>query len=123
MRLWQLADIELVTSAFAADEAARNLNTDAERERLGRLLDKLAIVDETSLHLETLTSFSLPTKDIPILMAAVQASATHLLTGDKRHFGPFFNQSISGVLILPPADYLATRAASEPSIKDSDIDT
>ena len=45
-------------------------------------------------------------KDRPILLAAIQAQATHLLTGDKRHFGSLYGQSISGVLILRPADYL-----------------
>jgi len=47
----------------------------------------------------------LPEKDRPILLAAIRAHATHLLTGDKQHFGPLYGQSISGVLILRPADY------------------
>ncbi len=47
----------------------------------------------------------LPDKDIPILLAAIDGGATHLLTGDWEHFGPYFRQEIAGVLIIPPAEY------------------
>lgn len=39
-------------------------------------------------------------------MAAAAAGATHVLTGDVTHFGPFYGRRAAGVLILPPADYL-----------------
>jgi uncharacterized protein len=123
LNLWELAGIELVTSAFAAEEATRNLSTDVERERLNQLLEKLAIVDEAPAHLEPPAEVTLPTKDVPILMSAIGASATHLLTGDKRHFGPLFGQSIEGMLILPPAEYLSARAASGPHIEGFDSNT
>ena len=42
---------------------------------------------------------------VPILLAAIDGGATHLLTGDWEHFGPYFRQEIAGVLILPPAEY------------------
>jgi hypothetical protein len=51
-------------------------------------------------------NLSLPEKDAPIFLAAVAARATHLLTGDLRHFGPYFGRTIGGILILPPATYL-----------------
>jgi hypothetical protein len=57
------------------------------------------------------SAVSLPDKDAPILLAAVAARATHLVTGDLRHFGPFFGKNVAGVTILTPADYLR-RAAS-----------
>jgi hypothetical protein len=47
----------------------------------------------------------LPEKDMPILLAAIDGGATHLLTGDREHFGLYFRKEISGVLILPPAEY------------------
>lgn len=50
----------------------------------------------------------LPDKDRPILLAAIDARATHLLTGDFRHFGPYYGQTLEGVLILPPGEYLRT---------------
>jgi hypothetical protein len=31
--------------------------------------------------------------------------ATHLLTGDKSHFGRYYNRRVRGVLILNPKDY------------------
>ena len=41
------------------------------------------------------------------VLAAIEGGATHLLTGDWEHFGPFFRQEIGGDLILPPAEYPA----------------
>ena len=41
----------------------------------------------------------------PILLAAIQAKATHLLTGDVRYFGKLFGQKVEGILILPPGEY------------------
>src|SRR5437879_5297651 len=48
----------------------------------------------------------LPDKDVPILLAAIEARATHLITGDLRHFGPYFGKIIQGILVLPPGNYL-----------------
>ena len=52
-----------------------------------------------------------PEKDMPILLAAIAAEATHLITGDL-HFGPHYCQRIVGVLVLPPARYLREFASS-----------
>lgn len=52
----------------------------------------------------------LPEKDVPMMLAAIEARATHLLTGDLRHFGPYFGKKISGVLIVSPGDYLKDRS-------------
>jgi hypothetical protein len=49
----------------------------------------------------------LPSKDQPILLAAVAAGCTHLVTGDQTHFGPWFGQRVAGVMIQRPAEYLA----------------
>jgi uncharacterized protein len=49
----------------------------------------------------------LPARDRPILLAAIDARATHLLSGDRRHFGPYYRRRVEGVLILPPAEYPA----------------
>ena len=49
---------------------------------------------------------SLPEKDAPILLAAIAADATHLLTGEVRHFGPHFGKKIEGTTIVPPGNYL-----------------
>src|SRR5437879_2519148 len=43
---------------------------------------------------------------VPILLAAIEARATHLITGDLRHFGPYFGKKIQCILVLPPGNYL-----------------
>jgi uncharacterized protein len=50
----------------------------------------------------------LPEKDAPIILAAMEAKATHLLTGDIRHFGPYFGRKIGGILVILPGEYLRT---------------
>ena len=54
----------------------------------------------------------LPAKDAPIFLAAAAARSTHLLTSDKRHFGPYFGIQIDGVLIVSPHQYLESRRIS-----------
>src|ERR1700692_2717153 len=41
-------------------------------------------------------------KDVPIILAAIEARATRLLTGDVRHFGPYFGKNVGGVQISLP---------------------
>jgi hypothetical protein len=48
-------------------------------------------------------------KDAPILLAAIGARATHLLTGDVRDFGRYFGKRLGGVLVLTPGEYLRRR--------------
>jgi bifunctional DNA-binding transcriptional regulator/antitoxin component of YhaV-PrlF toxin-antitoxin module len=52
----------------------------------------------------------LPDKDLPILLAATEAKATHLLTVDKKHFGFLYGETVDGVLITTPGDYLWGRS-------------
>ena len=110
MRLWRIVDIELITSSYAVREAERNLATEAQRQRLTELLVKVTILGD-ALAYDLPSGLTLPEKDVPIEAAAIHAGATHLVTGDKTHFGPLFGQMVSGVLIQPPADYLSDRAA------------
>ena len=49
-------------------------------------------------------------KDVPILLAAIEARARHLLTGDRQDFGHLYGKTVSGVEILPPAEYLSLRS-------------
>jgi len=86
-------------------EARRNLTDPDQRTRFHELVSALEVVAEESdqpLPPEVV----LPEKDRPILRATIRAGSTHLLTGDVRHFGPYFSQTIAGVRILPPGDYL-----------------
>jgi predicted nucleic acid-binding protein len=108
LRLWNLREAELMSSAYAVDEARRNLSDSEARARLETLLDETTIVAEGSLATLPPT-LSLAAKDRPILAAAIYAGATHLITGDRRDFGKLFGRRIGGVLILRPADYLKSR--------------
>ena len=79
-------------------------------ERLEELLGSVEIVPTAAPTDHPLFSaLELPQKDWPILLAAISVGATHLLTGDFRHFGPLYGERIEGVLILSPGEYLSSR--------------
>jgi hypothetical protein len=108
-RLWRLEHVRFVSSGYAIEEARRNLDDDDQLMCLKVLraehLNEVEDVTEGPLP----EGIALPEKDRPIFLSAIRAGATHLLTGDRAHFGPYFGQTIQGVLILPPADYLRAR--------------
>ena len=109
-RLWTLPGARLITSVYAAEEARRNLTNPGQRRDLEKLLGSLEIVPAAAPTDHPLFSaLELPDKDRPILLAAISVGATHLLTGDFRHFGPYYGKRIEGVLVLPPGAYLASR--------------
>jgi hypothetical protein len=41
-----------------------------------------------------------------VLLAAISNKADYLMTGDSTHFGEHFGQTVSGVKICRPRDYL-----------------
>lgn len=108
LALWKLADVELLTSAYAIVEADRNIRTPEQRTRLHRLVQSVEIVDEPRGSALP-PGVRLPAKDVPILLAAIKSEAKYLLTGDKDHFGAYFDKKIEGVLVLRPAAYLNLR--------------
>ena len=108
LRLWRLRDVQLVTSDYAFEEARVNLVDRSQQVRLSNLVRKVSVV--TDLPDRALPrGVTLPAKDQPILLAAIAANATHLLTGDFTDFGPYYGRAIEGVLILPPSEYLRAR--------------
>jgi len=101
--LWRLGTPQLLTSAYALSEAERNLTRE---DQLAALARSCEIVPTPSLA-RLPPRVNLPDNDDqPILLAAIAAEATHLLTGDKTHFGRYYGQRLAGVLVLPPAQYL-----------------
>jgi uncharacterized protein len=110
-QLWTLANTELLASPFAIKEASDNLALarPAQLHDLSALLATVTQVPDPPGAAVLPPGVTLPDKDRPILLSAIDSRATHLLTGDVRHFGPYFGQSIGGVLILRPAAYLAAR--------------
>ncbi len=105
--LWTLPDVILLSSDYAVREAELNLK---------QFRPEVVVALKELLKGVTISSFAqlpplpaditLVEKDAPILQAAIGVQATHLLTGDIKHFGPLFGVTIQGVLILSPAKYL-----------------
>lgn len=112
LRLWELDDVELVTSTYALEEVDRNLSGMEREKRLAKLTKTLRVVAAASPSAGASRlprGVTLPDDDLPILLSAIEARATHLLTGDRRDFGALFGKSVAGVVILPPGDYLRAR--------------
>src|SRR5258708_23780098 len=86
LRFWNLKNVILCSSHYALEEARINLSDDARRGRLARLARKIQLFDSTARQLPAGISF--PTKDWPILLAAIAAPSTHLITRDLRPVGP-----------------------------------
>jgi predicted nucleic acid-binding protein len=107
-RLWKLRKVELLSSSYAIEEARVNLREDTQRSRLATLVGGIHVIAMTFSG-PLPDGIDLPDKDRPILLGAIQARATHLITGDKDDFGQYFGRTISGILILPPAAYLKGR--------------
>jgi predicted nucleic acid-binding protein len=105
MALWDRAGIKLLTSAYAVEEARINLRDAEQRSRLTRLIERVEVISAVR-PVKLPPGVDLPDKDLPILYGATQASASHLITGDKEHFGQYFGRTIIGIRILPPAQYL-----------------
>jgi uncharacterized protein len=112
-QLWKVPGIELVTSAYAVEEARRNLGLAEQRAALAAFLRSVDVLAATPGNPPVTVPIDLAEKDRPILAIAVAARATHLLTGDVRHFGRYYGQTVAGVRILPPAPYLRARRSEE----------
>lgn len=109
--LIELADagaFVLFTSSYAREEAERNIivKYPACAAVFTHLLQNITVVPVTSLS----TDYPeiLPTKDAPIFTAAVYCRATHLLTGDTKHFGSLMNQPdmCGGMIVMTVAQFL-----------------
>lgn len=103
LRFWKLRNVVICSSRYAVAEARANLEQDSQKNRLTRLLRSVELFD-ASLRPPP-AGLSLPEKDIPILLAAIEAQATHLITGDFQHFGRYFGKKIEHILVLSPSAY------------------
>jgi len=105
---WGLPNVELITSAYAIEEARRN-PTGADRlERLGALAARMRIV-ATPAVAEVPRGIQLREKDRPILASALASGATHLVTSDRRDFGRYFGKRIGRLRIVATNQYLKAR--------------
>ena len=114
LELWRLKKVLLFSSGYSLEEARRNLALlrPDRLSNLQQLIAKVQLADAPPLATVPIEARALPQKDLPILLAAIEARATHLLTADKRHFGPLRGKTLEGVLVLTPGDYLRTKGKS-----------
>jgi hypothetical protein len=104
--LFTMPRTQLVISAYALEEARRNLSSGQQQAELERLCRSVEVVSALPPQGELSILRKLPENDRPILWAAISVRATHLLSGDFKAFGRFYGQTINGVTIMPPAVYL-----------------
>lgn len=98
----------LFTSDAAVEECKRNLAIKYP-DCLVCLDNLLSRVTVFIADLSAPFPEGLPPKDAVIFQAAVTCQATHFLTGDHRHFGPFMNQPdlTNSVIIQTVSEFLA----------------
>ncbi|MBI4229605.1 MAG: DNA-binding protein [Planctomycetes bacterium] len=106
--LWKLQEIERITSGYALEEARTNLRGADRLSRLDRLSRGVRIVAHPVVR-PLPEGIVLPGKDVPILLAALDAGATHLLTGDLGDFGPLLGRLVGPLRVLTPGRYLRGR--------------
>ena len=107
----ELADsgaFKLFTSSYAREEAERNIMVKYPMctAAFTQLFQNITVVPVTPIS----TNYPeiLPAKDVPIFAAAVCCRATHLLTGDTRHFGSLMNHPdlCGGIIVMTVAQFL-----------------
>jgi len=99
----------LCTSAFALEEARRNLAMKAPDNLAGieQLYGRVTVVPEAGPDtVEWALALSLPRKDAPIMAAAVACGAVLLDTGDRLHFGHLFGKPVNGLRVASPREAL-----------------
>ncbi len=120
-RLAAAGKCALCTSAFAHQEAVRNIHNKAP----GKLADLTLLMKNVDILPEphpqwVLWAQRLPlaAKDAPVLAAALQGNVDIFVTGDRRDFGHLFGQILEGVKILTPADTLEAVCSLSPVRRD-----
>jgi predicted nucleic acid-binding protein len=98
---------EIVTNTLAVEEARRNLALKFP-DCLTKFEILLSGISVFPSRIEGSCSFSLSSQDRIIFLSALKCKATHLLTGDIKHFGPFMNKPnlTSGIIIQTVAEFL-----------------
>jgi predicted nucleic acid-binding protein len=114
-RLAAQQQLDLVSSRYALEEAARNIAVKFPEcvAEFNTLIAGLLLVAEPSqAEIQLAATRSLPDKDVPILAAAIAARAAALVTGDRRDFGHLYGTTVEGVAILTPAEAVSNALSS-----------
>ena len=104
LRLWKLPDTTLVSSRYALEEARVNLDREDQRNALAQLANDLELFEAPQKGLRP--AIRLPEKDIPIILAAIEAPLssdrflpTNYFSVDcgRSRYKEFFRESLSRV--------------------------
>ncbi len=106
--LWDLEDVTLLTSLLAFAQAQENVTTAAQRGALTNLAVPIYFV-ATPPVFELPGGIRLPPQHRPILAAAIEGQATHFLSGNQALYAPYYGQTVDGVLLQHPGEYLRLR--------------
>ena len=101
---------ELCVDGYVIEEARRNLAIKAPDgvAVLAKLLTRMKTVSAQPGDAALEDSLPLPTKDRPVLAAAIRQRCAALVTGDRTHFGALYGRAIHGVTIHSPASLAET---------------
>ena len=97
----------LITSRYCVAEAQANLpklQTAAAAVWQRHILSVLTVVDDSLVYDKPLTFTK--AKDKPVLITALACGCNHLLTLDRKDFGPFMGRPLYKLLIGLPASFL-----------------
>lgn len=108
-KLWSMPNTRILASDYVIHEVQRNSVRPEQQSSLRALLSSMDLATVPEIEPKEMQSVILPPKDRPILASAIASGATHLLTGDYRHFRRYYETSIGGVLVLTPVTYLERR--------------
>jgi predicted nucleic acid-binding protein len=106
-RLAAQQQLELVSSRYALEEAARNIAVkfpECVAEFNNLIADLLFVAEPSQAEIQLAADCRLPDKDVPILAAAIAAQSSALVTGDRHDFGHLYGTAIEGVAVLTPAE-------------------
>jgi len=106
-RIWSFGprQVVLLTSEYKIDEARRNLPDHADSELAVVLRAVQTVPAPGKRDWTDFPEIVLTAKDRPILQAVIAAQATHLITGDRKHFGRYIGQRIGTLLVMSPDMY------------------
>lgn len=107
LQLGELTLVDCVTSQQVVTEVERNLaaKLPGKLPELGLILSRSlrTVPDPSSQDIQAYTGQADP-KDLPILVAALQASCSHLLTFNIRHFTPTDTE----LIVQRPGEFVKT---------------
>ena len=107
--LWSLPNTRILTSDYVVHEVQRNLLRLEQQSSLQTFRSAMDVTSVPETEPTAMQSVILPPRDRPVLAGAIASGATHLFTGDYRHFRRYYEKSIGGVLVLTPVTDLERR--------------